>query len=282
MNYRHAYHAGNFADVFKHAILLAVVDHLRTKDKPFFVLDTHAGTGLYALDSAEALKTRESAQGVEKIIGAAADSPLLRAYREGVRAAPGNEGDVLRVYPGSPWFIRAMLRAQDRAMFNELHPQDAAALRANILPDRRVRVESRDGYACVRALLPPTVRRGLVLIDPPFESPTEWDDMVRALDEGLARFATGTYMLWYPIKSAQTVRDFHDRLRALPLPDTLAASFLLRPPVDPKGFNGTGVVVVNPPWTLAESLKVFLPEMVRMLAPETGRWSVEELSPSSR
>ncbi len=276
MNYRHAYHAGNFADVFKHAILLAVLEHLRVKDKPFFVLDTHAGVGSYALDSAEALKTGESAEGVARIMKATVESGLLRAYRDQIRKGEGNE-ESLHVYPGSPWLVRAMLRPDDRAVFNELHPQDAQALRENMPPDRRIRVESRNGYECVRALLPPPARRGLVLIDPPFESTSEWEDMVRALKEGLTRFANGIYMLWYPIKSAQTVRSFHDSLRGLPLPETLAATFLLRPPADPKEFNGTGMVIVNPPWTLEADLAAFLPELVGVLAPETGQWSVESL-----
>ena len=158
MNYRHIYHAGNFADVFKHAILLAVLEHLAAKDKPFFVLDTHAGISLYPLDSVQALKTRESAGGIEKIVEATPRSDILRSYREHVLAMPGNE-ESLRVYPGSPSLIRAMLRPGDRAVFNERHPEDFETLRAGFARDRPVRVESRDGYECVRAALPPPPAR---------------------------------------------------------------------------------------------------------------------------
>lgn len=276
MNYRHIYHAGNFADVFKHVILLAVLGHLRSKDKPFFALDTHAGTGLYPLDAPQARKTAESAGGIEKIVEATPRSDILRSYREHVLAMPGNEGS-LRDYPGSPSLIRARLRPGDRAVFNERHPEDFETLRAGFARDRRVRVESRDGYECVRAVLPPPQRRGLVLIDPPFEIPDEFSRMVRALGEGLRRFSTGVYLLWHPVKSPAAIRDFHSALSALPLPETLSVTFFLRPPDDPKAFNGTGLVIVNPPWTLAESLKDFLPELVAFLAPETGRWSVERL-----
>lgn len=276
MNYRHIYHAGNFADVFKHAILVAVLEHLTAKDKPFFVLDTHAGIGLYALDSVQALKTRESAGGIEKIMAARPGSRMLRSFRARVLAVAGNEESV-RVYPGSPFLIRSMLREGDRAVFNERHPEDVAILREHFARDRRVRVEMRDGYEGVRALLPPPERRGLVLIDPPFENPDEWADMAHALRAGLERFSNGTYMLWHPIKSMETVQHFYADLKALPLPETLAATFFLRPPEDPKVFNGTGLVIVNPPWTLAESLKGFLPELVELLAPQTGSCSLAPL-----
>lgn len=277
MNYRHIYHAGNFADVFKHAVLIAALDHLRLKDKPFFALDTHAGIGFYPLNSAAALKTRESADGVEKIMAAAPRSDLLRAYQTRIRALAQN-AQGLRLYPGSPALIRAMLRAGDRAVFNERHPEDSLALHQTFARDPQVRVEARDGYECVRALLPPPQKRGIVLIDPPFEVPDEFAQMVRALGQGLKRFATGIWMLWYPVKNPDTIAAFHAALSALPLPETLAATFFLRPPSDPKLFNGTGLVIVNPPWTLAGSLQEFLPELVSLLAPETGSWSLVPLS----
>lgn len=277
MNYRHIYHAGNFADVFKHAVLLAVLDHLRSKDKPFFVLDTHAGTGLYPLDAPQARKTAESAGGIEKIVAITPRSDFLSAYRAQVLATAGNE-ESLRVYPGSPSLIQAMLRPGDRAVFNERHPDDSRTLSAVFARDRRVRIDSRDGYECVRAFLPPPQRRGLVLIDPPFEIPDEFSRMVRALGEGLKRFSTGTYLLWHPVKDPAVIKNFHAALSALPLPETLSVTFFLRPPADPKLFNGTGLVIVNPPWTLAGALRDSLPELVEILAPETGGWSVERLN----
>lgn len=237
MNYRHAFHAGNFADCVKHALLVWIVRALARKPAPFRVLDTHAGRGSYDL-LAEAERTGEWRDGIARILG---DPPAPLADYAGLV-------EQLGLYPGSPLLVRALLREGDRLACCELHPDDTAALRRLFARDRQVAVHRRDGYEAVRALLPPPERRGLVLLDAPFERDDEWDRLLDALRDGAKRFAGGVYAAWYPIKGRAAPRAFHERVREAGLRNVVAAELWLREPVDAARLNGCGLLVRNPPY----------------------------------
>lgn len=270
MNYRHAFHAGNFADVVKHALFGRVLDYLKRKDAPFRVIDTHAGIGRYDLTSAEAGRTGEWRDGIGRLMGpdAVPLSPqarhLLKPYLDAVDAENGG-GPLLR-YPGSPRLALRLMRADDRLVANELHPEDAAALKTAIGRDPRARLTTLDAWVALRAQLPPKERRGVVLIDPPFEEPGELERVARGLAEGLERFATGTFIAWYPIKDAKQVERWEKSLAALPATRMLVVDVFLRKPTDVQRLNGCGLVVINAPYTLQEELGVLLPELVRVLS----------------
>ncbi|MEP0708258.1 MAG: 23S rRNA (adenine(2030)-N(6))-methyltransferase RlmJ [Parvibaculum sp.] len=248
MNYRHAYHAGNFADVMKHGLLALVVEHLKKKDKPFFLLDTHAGTGMTDLSGEEAQKTGEYRQGIARILAADNPHPALAPCLAAIRALGG---DPLTRYPGSPALMAHLARPDDRLAFCELHPEDAAALRANFRRDARVKTHEMDGYTALKAMLPPKERRGAVLIDPPFEDRAEFAALARALAEAHRRFATGTFLLWYPVKDPSVSGAFLESLAAEGPPKTLALELHVMA-ADPARMTGCGLVVVNPPFALTE------------------------------
>jgi 23S rRNA (adenine2030-N6)-methyltransferase len=285
MNYRHLYHAGNFADVVKHAVLALLVEHLRQKDKPFFVLDSHAGLGRYDLASPEALKTKEAEGGVRKLWAAGNWPPELERYREAIAAlnnrVPNNrDGGEPRWYPGSPALIAHGLRPRDRLVAVELHPADAAKLAAEFRRDPRVTVSQMDGYTALKSWLPPDERRGLVLIDPPFEAADEFDRLAKGLREAHRRWATGIYAVWYPIKELRAVRTFHQSILKSGIGRVLLAELWVENPGDPDKLTGCGLVLVNPPWTLAKALKSLLPFLAKVLARATGAgWRVEWLVP---
>lgn len=274
MNYRHAYHAGNFADVLKHAVLALCLDHLRAKPAPFRVIDTHAGAGRHDLAGIEAGKTLEWAQGIGRLIGV--DAPPLPApveaalapYLDVVRAI--NPDGRLTLYPGSPMIARASLRAGDRLIVNELHPADNRALAALFRNDAEVAVMGLDGWTAVKALLPPKERRGLLLVDPPFEAPGEFELLARAVAEARKRFASGTMLFWYPIKDAKRVEAFHAAIAEEGREKSLRAELLARRPDNPSTFNGCGLFIVNPPWTLREKLEIVLPFLAERLAQGPG------------
>jgi 23S rRNA (adenine2030-N6)-methyltransferase len=276
MNYRHAYHAGNFADVLKHAVLALVVDYLKRKPAPFRIIDTHAGSGLYALDSEHAAKTGEWEGGIGRLLGSAA-APLppavaarMAPYLDAVRAENGGTG--LRLYPGSPLIARRLMRQQDALVLNELHPEEHGRLKAVIGRDHRVKVLQLDGWLGLKAQLPPKERRGLILIDPPFEQDRELERMAEGLAEGARRFATGVYLAWYPIKDARPLAKLYRAVASLPgaasADKALRVELMLRRPVDPERLNGCGLLVINPPHTLAADLAALLPEMARRLSDE--------------
>ena len=282
MNYRHAYHAGNFADVVKHATLALLIERLKAKATPFCVLDTHAGIGRYDLSSTEAQKTGEFRDGILRLLEADPNKlpgelePYLAVVRELNRGRPE-----LRWYPGSPRLALDLLRPQDRLALLELHPEDARTLTGLFAGDRRVSIHNADGYVGLKAFLPPKERRGLVLVDPPFERKDEFTRLARGLRQAHRRWATGQYLLWYPIKGRGPVDLFHDELKASGIARVLVAELLLRPPSDPERLNGCGLVLVNPPWRLDATLSSLLPKLATLFHAARGagariEWLVAE------
>lgn len=275
MNYRHAYHAGNFADVHKHATLALVLEHLKRKESSFVYVDTHAGIGAYDLASVQAEKTGEWKDGIGRVLAEPAPPEELAPYLAAVRGL--NPDGAIRNYPGSPAVAAALARPGDRLALCELHPEDADLLKRRFAADRRIGVHHGDGYVACKALLPPPERRGMVLIDPPYEVRDEFERMRRGLVQAMKRWPTGVYALWYPIKGRAAIDRFHADLAMLGLPRTLAAELMIRRGDDPTKLNGCGLVVINPPWKLDEALGNLMPWLARVLAPEQGNWRVEWL-----
>lgn len=260
MNYRHAFHAGNFADCMKHALLLSILGLMVRKVAPLFVLDTHAGRGTYDL-MGEAERTGEWRDGFAKLVPP--PEPLAQYVAMAER---------LGLYPGSPRLIQACLRPGDALACCELHPEDHAALRRLFRHDAQVAIHHRDGWAAVPALLPPAQKRGLVLIDPPYEAPGEFQRVTAALQAGAARFGHGVYAAWYPIKHRSPVTAFHAALQSAGLRDVIAAELWLREPTDPARLNGSGLVVRNPPYGFAAEAGPILAALVERLG-EAGAGS---------
>lgn len=273
MNYRHAFHAGSFADVFKHAVLCRLLHYLRGKPGAFRVIDTHAGAGLYDLASSEASRGAEWHDGIERLMAAKlpdAAAALLAPYLEVIGAL--NEPGRLRVYPGSPAIARAWLRPQDRLVACELEPTAAAALARHLRGDSRIKTIATDGWSALSAYVPPPERRGLVLVDPPFEQDADFHRLSHGLETAHRRWATGSYMLWYPIKGRTEPDALAKRLRRLGIGKILRAELSVAPPSDPTRLTGSGLILVNPPWTLSDELAVLLPPLAAVLGRE-GRGS---------
>lgn len=272
MNYRHAYHAGNFADVVKHIVLTRVIDYLKRKDKAFRIIDTHAGAGLYDLAGAQAQKTGEWRDGIGRLLdhpvpGDAAS--LLQPYLAAVGARPGMP---LVSYPGSPLIARRLLRKQDRLTAVELHHDEAAALKVLFAGDHQVRVIELDGWLVPGSQLPPKEHRGAVLIDPPFEKEGEFSRLRQALVTGWKRWPGGVFLLWYPIKDPAQVAAFRKEISASGVRDILDIRVLIRRP-DPSGpprFDGSGLIAVNAPFTLEAELRTVFNALLPVLAPGGG------------
>ncbi|NCX94269.1 MAG: 23S rRNA (adenine(2030)-N(6))-methyltransferase RlmJ [Gammaproteobacteria bacterium] len=279
MNYRHLYHAGSPHDVFKHSVLLALAKALLKKEKPFCYLDTHAGIGRYDLKSIAAQKTGESAEGIERLAALTQSGlelpPLLASFLSLVKGF--NPKDKLSIYPGSPSIMRAQLRAQDRMQLCELHPEDAQTLMHEFQDDRQVRVHHLDGYQALKALLPPLQTRALVLIDPPYEKDDEFAQIEAGLREALKRMAHGIYAVWYPKKGHYPVERFIKKVRALFENELLNIELNL--PSNTVGLSSSGMLILNPPWQLEESVKPALNWLINHL-PLTGKGHFSyELSP---
>jgi len=260
MNYRHAFHAGNHTEVFKHAALVFVLEHLLQKPQPFMVLDTHAGLGTYDLTSIEAQKTGEFEQGAARVFGG--ELAAAPAYLDLLTAM---NPDGLRAYPGSPEIVRRMLREDDRLVACELHPADAEVLKRRYRDDARVAVHYRDGYEAIGAFTPPPERRGLVFIDPPYEEKDEGRRLAGALTAALKKWPTGIFFAWYPIKDRQIADALSDAAVANGFPKALRAEFLIRP-MDGLSLAGGGILVCNAPWRLDERLEALCDD----LAPRLG------------
>lgn len=275
LSYRHAFHAGNHADVLKHFVLIQLSAYMGQKDKPFWIIDTHAGAGLYELDAGYATQLREYEGGIGKLWTREDLPAALAAYVDLVRTCNPNAThalDTLRFYPGSPWLALQTLRPQDRLRLFELHSTDSAILQNNFRDQgRRVSIAASNGYDALKALLPPPPRRALVLIDPPYETRDDYANVLTALKEGLTRFPTGTYAIWYPQLARQESRQLPDQLKRLPIQNWLHVALTVHTP-SPDGFgmHGSGMFIINPSWTLRKTLENVMPYLVQALGQDAG------------
>jgi 23S rRNA (adenine2030-N6)-methyltransferase len=270
MNYRHAFHAGNHADVLKHAVLLFCLDALKRKDSPFAVLDTHAGRGTYDLLSDEALRSPEWNDGIARLMDWPDPPPLVQRYIDAVRTF--NLGGELRTYPGSPALIAQALRGDDVLAACELHSEEFAALRRTMPRSPNIRLHERDGYEALGALLPPAERRGLVLIDPPYEAPDEVARSAAAIGAALKRFGHGTYLWWRPLKSESALASADDEVRAQGARETLRADLWVAAPATTSRLAGSSVYLVNPPFGLREAIEETLPFLADALTKGQSGW----------
>ena len=281
LSYQHGFHAGNVGDVLKHTVLCEVIAYLRKKDKPFYFHDTHAGRGLYDLTLPMANKTSEYLAGIARIWRQANPPSACLPYLSALGAF--NRGDALRYYAGSSLLARQLMRTSDRLVANELHPQEFRFLQqqAEIRRERqlpRLRVSREDGFAALKAALPPKEHRGVVLIDPSYEQTSDDRACAQALNASLQRFATGVYLLWYPIVELERALDLADSVKKLGAQAILRVELLVRAPVaGERGMVGSGMLILNPTWQLDISLQEALPWLVRHTAPETGRWHLDWL-----
>jgi 23S rRNA (adenine2030-N6)-methyltransferase len=267
MNYRHAFHAGGFADVVKHAVLVRILLHLRAKPAAFRVIDTHAGAGRYDLAGAEASRTGEWRDGIGRLLAARLDrdvASLLAPYLDVV--ARFNPAGPLATYPGSPEIVRAHLRPQDRLLACELEPGAAGMLAGHLAGDDRAKAVAIDGWTALAAYVPPRERRGLVLVDPAFEQPDEFARLADGLAVAHGKWRGGIFLLWYPIKQRREADTFARRLRGLAIPKILRAELTVSAPRADERLHGSGLVVVNPPWTLERELATLLPALAAVLA----------------
>jgi 23S rRNA (adenine2030-N6)-methyltransferase len=277
MNYKHIYHAGNFADVAKHVALMYCLGALQRKDAAFFVLDSHAGRGFYDLQAPEAHKSGEAERGIQRLIESSLGEAALTDYFAAIRARRGKR---LARYPGSPALIANALRTQDRALFVELMPAEARAAEREIESLGRTRTEIGDGYAALKAFLPPEERRGLVLIDPPYESLDELKSMLQAFKDAYRRWPAGVFLMWYPIRSAVQRRMVHARFEALRIPKMLFADLAIHPDDAGVGLAGSGLMIVNPPYGTDNYLSHAYDVIHRgIAAPGSGYVEVERLTP---
>src|ERR1700730_2461430 len=272
MNYRHAFHAGNFADVFKHVVIARILTHLSEKIAPFRVIDTHAGEGLYDLAGEEANRTGEWRDGIGRLAGAALPgdaAELMAPYLAALRAC--NQADELRYYPGSPLLARHLLRPQDRLIACELEPRAAIALSRHLRGSATANVMRIDGWVALHAFWPAREARALVIADPPFE---QADDLIRLADGITAahrKWPTGIYLIWYPIKGREVPDRFIKMLRRAGMGKCLRVEFAVAPPQPADGLNACGVIVMNPPWKLAAEIKILAPVLVDLLGRDAGR-----------
>ncbi|MBB3102926.1 23S rRNA (adenine(2030)-N(6))-methyltransferase RlmJ [Azomonas macrocytogenes] len=275
MNYRHAFHAGNHADVLKHLVLSRILALLARKDAPYAYLDSHAGTGLYDLAGTQASRTGEWLQGIDRLWQADAAPALLTDYLNAVRAF--NPDGRLRYYPGSPELARRLARPQDRLHLNEKHPEDGALLKDNMRGDPRVAVHLGEGWQVPRALLPTAEKRVVLLIDPPFEQADELSRCVQALQEAIGRMRQTIAVIWYPIKDERQLKRFYQDLARSGAPKLLRAELLVHPADAAERLNGSGLVIANPPWGLEDELESLLPWLAGQLAQSQGNWRLDWL-----
>ena len=271
LSYRHAFHAGNHADVLKHLVLVQLTGYLGQKDKPFWYVDTHAGAGLYTLDSGYAAKLAEYKDGIARLWGRNDLPAPLAEYLAIVRQL--NPDRKLRIYPGSPYFALKTMREQDRLRLFELHSRDARLLQENFeeYTGKRMIVEASDGFVGIKALLPTPSRRALVLIDPSYEDKQDYERVFHSLKESLARFPGGTYALWYPQLTRLDAHELPQRLKRLPAKNWLHVALRVNTPSkDGFGMHGSGMFVINPPWTLHATLQEVMPYLTAALGLDAG------------
>ncbi len=275
MNYRHAYHAGNHADVLKHLTLSRIFALLAKKEAPYAYLDSHAGVGLYDLAADQASRTGEFLQGIARL-WQASDVPQVCADYLRVISELNPDGQ-LRYYPGSPELARQLSRAQDRLHCNEKHPEDGRLLKENMHFDRRVAVHLGEGWFVPRALMPTQEKRAVLLIDPPFEQADELERCVKALNETIGRMRQAIVVIWYPIKDARQLKRFYNQLAGSSAPKMLRVELMVHPADDATRLSGSGLVIANPPWGLEDELRSLLPWLAQALAQSAGDWRLDWL-----
>lgn len=278
LSYHHAYHAGNFADVLKHSITIHILNYMMQKPKPVFYLDTHAGTGAYALNTDEALKNKEFDNGIGK----------LWPQRESLSKLPNliseylkqinhfNPSNELCHYPGSPWLAQQLLREQDRLALYELHPQAFKALSENFANDKRIKAYQSDGFQACLSQLPPKERRGLVLMDPPYEIKQDYQMVAETLIKAHKKFATGTYVLWYPVVDRFRIKALTNQFIQSGIRNIVLFELGINKDGE-KGMTSSGMIVINPPWTLVKTVKEALPFLAQTLAGNKGQFSIKQL-----
>ena len=273
MNYRHAFHAGNHADVLKHLTLSRILALLGKKEAPFAYLDSHAGVGLYDLQGDQASRTGEYLEGIARLWHRDDLPPALADYLRVVDEL--NPDGELRYYPGSPELARCLSRPQDRLHVNEKHPEDGRLLKDNMALDRRVAVHLGEGWHLARALLPTAEKRVLMLIDPPFEQADDLERCVQSLNEAIGRMRQAIVVIWYPIKDQRQLKRFYQLLAASNAPKLLRAELYVHPVDNPLGLNGSGLAIANPPWGLEAELLEWLPWLATQLAQSQGSWQLD-------
>ncbi|HDR1920860.1 TPA: 23S rRNA (adenine(2030)-N(6))-methyltransferase RlmJ [Pasteurella multocida] len=279
LSYRHSFHAGNHADVLKHLVLMLIIENLQQKEKGFYYLDTHAGVGRYRLFSEEAEKTAEFEQGIARLWQRDDLPEEVARYIKLIKQV-NYGGKALRYYAGSPLIAAKMLRPQDRALLTELHPSDYPLLRNNFKEFDNVTTKRDNGFQQLKATLPPKERRGLVLIDPPYELKEDYDLVVNAIEEGYKRFATGIYAIWYPVVLRQQTKRILKGLEKTGIRKILQIELAVRPDSDQRGMTASGMIVINPHWTLTQQMQNILPYLTNVLVPEgTGSWTVKWITP---
>lgn len=266
MNYRHIYHAGYFADVFKHVLLIALVESFFSKETAFFYMDTHAGIGRYDLTQLAAQKTQEYKQGIDKLVQYKGKmSPLLKKYMEIVQQMNPQDTKILKYYPGSPRFVRALLRPQDQMLLTELHPEDYQLLKKEFVQDKQVTIHHYDAYLALKAFLPPIQKRGLVLIDPPFEKPDEFESIVEVIKIAKQRWSTACLAIWYPIKNRSKVSRFYREVAASGLREILCCELAIDS-ISATGLNACGMLIIQPPWQFQQIAEKLLVELTPLLS----------------
>jgi len=266
MNYKHLYHAGNFSDVFKHLVILSLIEFMKKKDKPFCYIETHAGAGRYDLTSKEAEKTKEYKNGVLKLIDLDLNTKekkpkIIKKYIDFIQ-----KQGFPPYYPGSPLIAESALRPVDRMILMELHTAELETLKNLFYGNKQAAIHHQDGYLGLKAFLPPKERRGLILIDPPFEKPSEWEDLIKYLTIAYQRFPMGVYAIWYPLKDKAAVYTFQQALKKLDNAETIISEMTIYPEDIQTGLIGCGMAIINPPWQWAETFSSVLPWLWKVLS----------------
>ncbi|WP_333005352.1 23S rRNA (adenine(2030)-N(6))-methyltransferase RlmJ [Vibrio coralliilyticus] len=277
LSYRHSFHAGNHADVVKHIVQSLILNALKQKDKPFVYHDTHSGVGRYDLTHEWSEKTGEYKHGIARVWQQTEIPEDIQSYLESIQAL--NNGDKLRYYPGSPRVARAHLRPQDRMVLTELHPSDYPLLEQEFHCDRQVSIYKEDGFKRLKASLPPQERRGLVLIDPPYELAKEYRDVVQAIYQSYKRWATGIYAIWYPVVNRCDIEDMIEGLEGLGIRKILQIELGVAADSNEHGMTASGMIVINPPWKLESQMNAILPFLKEAIAPATGHFKVDWIVP---
>ncbi|MGF1698299.1 23S rRNA (adenine(2030)-N(6))-methyltransferase RlmJ [Vibrio kyushuensis] len=277
LSYRHSFHAGNHADVVKHIVQSLILNSLQQKDKPFVYHDTHSGVGRYDLTHEWSEKTNEFKQGIARVWAQDNIPEDIQSYLEAVKQL--NNGEDLRYYPGSPCVARAHIRPQDRMVLTELHPSDYPLLEQEFHRDRQVSIYKEDGFQRLKGSLPPKERRGLVLIDPPYELAKEYRDVVTAIAQSHKRWATGIYAIWYPVVNRCDIEDMIEGLEGLGISKILQIELGVSPDTNERGMTASGMIVINPPWKLESQMKEILPFLKEAIAPATGHFKVDWIVP---